>query len=303
MSETPFFSIVTPTYNRAHYLREMLESVQTQSITDYEHIIVDDGSTDGTEDLVSSLSKDNSRIVYIKQENQGRSAARNVGIRSSKGSYICFLDSDDHWRSNHLEVLQSAIKGTEHPTVFITGLTWMFEDDNNREEDVIYRPRHLYTSEVEYVTINQFAPDCVCIPKEALEKHQFNPQLFVNEDLELWARIAAEYPVETIDIPTAVLRVHGGNTSKTEARFNREARKVFQLQLATPAVRKHFSKAFIKDRIRGLHELTIKHYQQIENRPKFLWWTSLFILRYPRNPSVLDKIKLMGKALTGAKLS
>lgn len=302
MDTSPFFSIITPTYNRAHYLEEMIKSVQAQTHTSYEHIIVDDGSSDNTEDLVLNFAKDDLRIVYIKQENKGRSTARNVGTTHSKGQYICFLDSDDYWRPNHLESVYQSIKQSNTPAVHISGLTWFLEDQNT-EENVVYRPRHLYMTDTEYMITNQFAPDCVCVPREQALKHLFNPELYVNEDVELWGRITAEIPAITIDEYTTVLRVHDSNTSKTEESFMREARRVFQLQLNTPEVRAKLSDKFVKDRIRGLHELTIKHHQGEQNRLKFLWWTTLFILRYPKNPSVLDKIKRMGKAFIGAKIS
>lgn len=302
MSTSPFFSIITPTYNRAHYLAEMITSVQAQTFESFEHIIVDDGSTDNSEQLVTEAANNDPRIVYIKQENKGRSTARNVGMSKANGQYICFLDSDDYWRPNHLQVLKDSIDKTSKPSMHITGLTWFYED-LNEEENVIYRPRHLYTTDTEYVVTNQFAPDCVCIPKSSVLKHQFNPALFANEDLELWGRVTTEIPVVTIENYTAVLRVHDSNTSKTEATFMKETRRVFELQLNTPEVKALLSDAFIQDRIRGQHELTIKHYRQNNERLKFLWWTLLFLLRYPQNPSVLDKIKLMGKAVIGAKIS
>lgn len=302
MSESPFFSIITPTYNRAHYLKEMIESVQAQTFQNYEHIIVDDGSSDNTEELVQGFSASDARITYIKQENKGRSIARNVGITSSKGQYICFLDSDDFWRPKHLEALHQSIATSKTPSMLVTGLTWFLEDQN-KEKDVLYRPRHLYTTDTEYAIINQFAPDSVCVPREQAVKHLFNPELYVNEDAELWGRITSEIPVITLDHYTAVLRVHDSNTSKTEESFMRESRRVFQLQLATPSVRNRLSVTFIQDRIRGLHELTIKQHKANNNRLKFVWWTIYFILRYPNNPSVLDKIKLIGKAVIGAKIS
>jgi hypothetical protein len=176
-------------------------------------------------------------------------------------------------------------------------------EDQNKEENVIYRPRHLYTTDTEYVIVNQFAPDCICVPREVVSKHPFNPDLFVNEDVELWGRITTEIPVITIDQYTAVLRVHDTNTSKTEETFMRETRRVFRLQLNTPSVKAKLSEEFIWDRTRGLHELTIKHYRQSNNRLKLLWWTLLFLFRYPRNPSMFDKIKLVGRIVSGAKIS
>jgi glycosyltransferase involved in cell wall biosynthesis len=90
----PFFSIVIPTYNRAHIIRDAIEAVLLQTFSDFELIISDDGSTDNTEEIITPLLKD-SRIKYIKQINKGVCAARNFGAQHAKGKYLVFLDSDD----------------------------------------------------------------------------------------------------------------------------------------------------------------------------------------------------------------
>ncbi len=88
----PFFSVIIPTYNRAGVLLRALESIINQSFSDWELIIVDDGSTDNTVNIFESFVKDN-RIKYIKQENRGVCVARKFGSEKGLGSYICFLDS------------------------------------------------------------------------------------------------------------------------------------------------------------------------------------------------------------------
>jgi len=88
----PTVSIIIPTYNRTNMVKEAIQSVLEQTYTDYEIIVVDDGSTDNTRETVTALSD---KIIYIYQQNQGRSYARNHGISLAKGDYIAFLDSDD----------------------------------------------------------------------------------------------------------------------------------------------------------------------------------------------------------------
>src|ERR1051325_3991500 len=85
----PFFSVIIPTYNRADFIRKPIDSVLAQKFSSWELIIVDDGSTDNTGQVVKSFT--DSRIHYVYQSNQERSAARNTGIKNSKGQYICFL--------------------------------------------------------------------------------------------------------------------------------------------------------------------------------------------------------------------
>ena len=89
------FSVVIPSYNRASLIRRSIDSVLSQSVTDFEIIIVDDGSTDNTEEVIKTIG--DPRVVYLKQENKGATAARNNGVRHAKGDYVSFLDSDDVW--------------------------------------------------------------------------------------------------------------------------------------------------------------------------------------------------------------
>ena len=93
----PYFSIIIPAFNRAHLISKAIDSVIAQTFEDWELIIVDDGSTDNTKDLICNYQEKDSRINYIFQKNAERSAARNNGIANAKGEYICFLDSDDYW--------------------------------------------------------------------------------------------------------------------------------------------------------------------------------------------------------------
>jgi glycosyltransferase involved in cell wall biosynthesis len=292
--EAPFFSIITPTYNRERFLGPCIESVQAQSYQNYEHIIVDDGSVDGTEQLVQSYQKTDPRIIYIKQENQGRSTARNVGIDAAKGSYVCFLDSDDLYVENHLETLFEAISFVTEPSIVISGLRWFFESED-RFENVIYRPRHLYQNDVEYMITNQFAPDCVCVPASLLINDKFNPDFYINEDVELWGRIAYKAPVITLKGYTSILRVHGGNTSKTVFDFEKLRWNLFMHQLKDPQVRPYLSDAFVADRKRGLRESRIRAYRDAGAKWNYLISTIGFIVRYPRNPSNIDKLNALCK--------
>lgn len=97
------FSVIIATYNRADTLSKAIDSLLNQSYTNWEAWIVDDGSTDNTEEVVAAyLNKDNS-IYYIKQENNGVAKARNRALPNVNGEYVTFLDSDDWYESNHLE--------------------------------------------------------------------------------------------------------------------------------------------------------------------------------------------------------
>lgn len=93
-------SIIIPIYNKSEYLVECIESVRGQSLKDIEIICVDDGSTDGSAEIVAKFAKQDSRIKLIRQQNLGAGAARNAGIKVAMGEYVVFLDADDYYPSN-----------------------------------------------------------------------------------------------------------------------------------------------------------------------------------------------------------
>jgi glycosyltransferase involved in cell wall biosynthesis len=99
---TPKVSVILPTYNRAKQIENAVQSVLSQTYKNYELIVIDDGSTDSTEDVLRKFT-DNNRFKYFKQVNQGASVARNFGLEKSKGELIAFQDSDDKWREDKLE--------------------------------------------------------------------------------------------------------------------------------------------------------------------------------------------------------
>ena len=102
MINHPTISVIIPTYNRAHLIGKAVKSVLSQTYQDFEIIVVDDGSTDNTEEIVKSFT--DYKIYYIcHKHNRGASAARNTGIKASRGEYIAFLDSHDEWLPEKLD--------------------------------------------------------------------------------------------------------------------------------------------------------------------------------------------------------
>lgn len=123
-------SVIIPTYNRADLLKEALESVVTQSYTDYEVIVVDDGSTDDTKNVVENISKGQSNIRYIYQKKSGRSTARNVGIRETKCELITFLNSDDIYLANKLKIQVQSLD--DHPNYGMAYTNHLVMDENGK---------------------------------------------------------------------------------------------------------------------------------------------------------------------------
>lgn len=162
----PFFSIIIATYNREKYINIAIESVIKQTVTDWELIIVDDGSTDRTRQIISPYLQDK-RIKYIYQENQERSVARNTGISSSSGEYICFLDSDDYYLPHHLQAFVDYLKNNETCEKDILCVSRSVKR-NKKEEIIWFKNITYFSSEDELLerSILESPPiQCICLHK------------------------------------------------------------------------------------------------------------------------------------------
>jgi glycosyltransferase involved in cell wall biosynthesis len=205
----PFFSIIIPAYNRAFILRETIESVQSQSFTNWEIIIVDDGSKDNTKELIASISQEDSRVRYIYQNNAERSAARNNGSEHAKGSYFLFLDSDDKYAPNHLESLSQSIIQKNYPVALFFSNVSYLTDKGITTPNI---PTMQIGGEFNYLLLNPITPSRVCIHRNILSEFKFDPLIVIVEDLVLWVSIATKYPVFQVPISTLLYRIHDGNS-------------------------------------------------------------------------------------------
>ncbi len=130
MTEDIFFSVVVPTYNRAYLVGKTIDSILAQDYGRFEVIVVDDGSTDNTEEVLSKYRGDN-RFRCFKKNNEERGAARNFGFNKAEGQYVFFIDSDDLMNENHLRVLNSCIQTLPSAPDFIApGFTIINPDDS-----------------------------------------------------------------------------------------------------------------------------------------------------------------------------
>ena len=122
MKKNPFFTIIIPTYNRAKFLKIAISSVLSQSFKDWELLIIDDGSSDNTKQIVTGF--DDERIRYIYKPHQGVTPTRNKGMEESRGKFICFLDSDDRFRQDKLEITYQYIQKNPQYKVFHSEEVW-----------------------------------------------------------------------------------------------------------------------------------------------------------------------------------
>ena len=138
-------SVVIPVYNVEKYLRECVDSVLIQSYTDLEIILVDDGATDSSGKICDEYVATDKRVKVIHKENGGLSSARNIGLDSSTGQYVYFLDSDDYIEPNTIKVLINTIRESEADFVFFDGHIFY-------EDSVDIRPTNNYIREKRYET-------------------------------------------------------------------------------------------------------------------------------------------------------
>lgn len=168
-------------------LPKAIESVLTQTFEDWELIIVDDGSTDHTKDLVASYIKKDERIKYIYQENAERSAARNNGIKNASGDYICFLDSDDYYLPNRLQNIATFIDNVEESCLFYyTGIIYEENSSLKKIPEFKYNGGSVY----DFLAQHTIGTPQVCISKNLLDKERFDERFSIGEDFELWLRLA-----------------------------------------------------------------------------------------------------------------
>ncbi len=205
----PFFSIIVPTYNRAHTLRRCIDSMILQTFQDWELIIVDDGSADATEELVKSYK--DIRIKYVWQENQERSAARNHGIKLAKGDWICFQDSDDEYLPAHLDVLNTEIQILPSAIKVIrSGL--LFQDINAGS---------IIKSNTKAPNENDIFPwECITacsFRKDIIVDVLFDERFFISEDLHFLLQISQRSEIRVLPIHTVSVFIDSRRVIRCEA--------------------------------------------------------------------------------------
>lgn len=158
------FSIIIPTYNRASMITHAIESISRQDYENWELLIIDDGSTDNTKEIISDFKND--KIIYIYQENAERGAARNNGIKNASGDYVFFLDSDDFIEKNYLSELKSLIELNPNSMLFHLPYLLIGTDSLSSGPSLKNIQQSIYTQ-------NKFACQ-VCVEKETALNNLFS---------------------------------------------------------------------------------------------------------------------------------
>lgn len=202
LNNGPQFSIVVPLYNRAEFIGKTIESVLRQTLDDFELIVVDDGSTDGSAEVVASFRDE--RIKYHWKKNEERSVARNTGTMMARGRYVNFLDSDDLLLPNHLAEAAAMIERYSEPEIF--HLAYEVRD----EAGVLIRRVDWFPEVANGVLVsgNHLSMNGVFLRSDIAKQHQFDPSMTIHEDYELWLRIGSRYKLLSGRAITSVIIAH-----------------------------------------------------------------------------------------------
>ncbi len=209
----PYFSVIIPTHNRFAVVKNAIDSVLDQSFRDFELIVVDDGSEDGTFRL-EELNR--GKIRYIRQENSGVSSARNRGIEESDSHCVLFLDSDDLWMKEKLRVHREYIEENNGIFIHQTNEIWIRNGKRiNPRLKHKKREGDIFTESLELCLIS---PSAVCIHREILETYgTFDEKMPACEDYDLWLRITSREKTGLID--EYHVKKFGGHSDQLSARF------------------------------------------------------------------------------------
>ncbi|MCK5889574.1 MAG: glycosyltransferase family 2 protein [Methylococcales bacterium] len=206
-------SIIVPTFNRCHFLRRALHSITRQTYVDIEVIVIDDGSTDKTGEMIA---EEFSNIIYIFQSNAGVSSARNKALEYAKGEWIAFLDSDDEWLPNKLDNQINLLKSNPDYKICHTEEQWV-----RNGVKVNQMKKH---KKVGGWIFSECLPLCAMSPSSIMIHHSvftdvgvFDPELPACEDYDLWLRITSKYPVLLIDEPQIIK--YGGHEDQLSQKY------------------------------------------------------------------------------------
>ncbi|MCO6491601.1 MAG: glycosyltransferase family 2 protein [Phaeodactylibacter sp.] len=200
----PLISIILPTFNRAKLLNRAIKSVIAQSFENWELIIVVDGSTDETLDVITSYR--DSRIHHIYQENIGRGGVRNMGIKRASGRYITFLDDDDYYLTEHLKTLEQIIIGFGFPVANIRSEGYIETESGERKK--LEKCPGFFPDAMEFLWLKGTSPMFFTFHNTVLDQLKFDDRFNYAQDFHLIVKAILVYPTFFTQKHTVVLFEH-----------------------------------------------------------------------------------------------
>ncbi len=234
----PLVSVIIPAYNYAHYLPFTLDSVVEQTLSDWECLIIDDGSTDNTKDVAEKYTVADRRIKYFYKANGGLSSARNYGLQIAQGKYVIFLDADDMLENNNLKHLSEFLEN-QNGNNAVFGKFVKFYDDGTSEypwyQEYNYREGLQTDFHSRLVEKNSLPPCAPLSPLSIIKEHNltFDESLTSYEDWDFWLKLSSYCNFYYIPGENAAARVrfHSGSMSTDNWRMEINQLKV-RLELA-----------------------------------------------------------------------
>jgi glycosyltransferase involved in cell wall biosynthesis len=276
------FSIIIPSYNRANFLPRAIQSVISQQYENWELIIIDDGSTDNTKEVVAPFLVD-IRIKYIYQSNAERSAARNHGIKLSKGDFITFMDSDEYIDNDRLLLLFNGIKNNKFLTaMYFTDIRFEFPDT---KYNYIRRGRNFsFPINPDDLIQTIIGNPQFCSTKEVLDKYQFNEELTVGEDMELLFRISKEYPLIYLENNETITEIEHQNRSVSYDNYsNIKQIETFKIMFSSNHPANKVSKPLINDKWSEVYLRACFYHIYNQNRINAIIFCIKAIIANPKN--------------------
>lgn len=238
------FSVIIPLYNKELSIKNTIQTVLNQSFMDFEIVVVNDGSTDSSIDVVESIN--DRRIRVIHQQNKGVSAARNKGIRVASNDWIVFLDADDLWDDRHLTVIFDMISAFPKDRVFCTSHTKSKISKTEPPSDEVVVIDNYFREVLRHVDF--FWTSAVCVKAEVFEEIGYFPEgISRGEDLDLWARIGKTNRIIRSKALTVTYRLDAENklTSK-KSELNISILSLIKLKGTLGYERKYYKSLIIK---------------------------------------------------------
>ena len=231
-------SIIVPCYMQANFIADTLESVLLQSYQQWECIIIDDGSTDNTQEITKEWLLKDHRFKYFKKVNEGVSSARNIGIMKAKGDYLQFLDADDTIHTEKIKIQIDSLRNTSEDYVSICDYYYSFESDiksvNTSENNVCFFKTSKYLHELisNWEDGLSIPIHCFLFKSFLFKKHNlsFNENLINHVDWDCWINLFKFQPkVKFIDEKLALYRIHDSNMTKDRKNMNKGFLKAIKL--------------------------------------------------------------------------
>lgn len=258
--KAPKISVIMPVYNSAKYLHETIDSVLTQTYSDFELIILNDKSTDNSKNIIEDYIKKDNRIVFVdKDENVGPAHLRNEGFERAQGEYIALMDSDDISLPTRFEK-QVTLLDTK-PEIGVCG-TW-FTFFGGKKNKTVTQPELHEAIKVSFLSSCSIGNPTVMLRKSVLKNFRFNSEFVPVEDYDLWSRMITDTQFYILQESLLKYRQHTQNISKTKIEnVNRSVKKVktnwllqFGIETENPENEMYLNALTLK---KGLHPEEIK---------------------------------------------